>query len=221
MNRVSAPVSPPSRLTASKYSSSLARSWPPSASPNSFDHSLQVRTLMSSKYISPNSLEDGLQVHLQTCSITASKGIFTLAQLRPLSVSPISLNYGLQVCTITASECISKFTRSRCGETVELEGRQPTIHTPQHLAFIRQSRSGSRSVGRGWEDMKGYPAMMNQTNWMDLWKLGKGVWDQDLGKKQCEFHIMWWCLSTPVSPKYIVAVAESVSVIPVSPYVYI
>ena len=47
MNRVSAPVAPPSRTTASrltapKYYCNLARSWPPSASPNSLDHSLQV-----------------------------------------------------------------------------------------------------------------------------------------------------------------------------------
>jgi len=35
---------------------------------------------------------------------------------------------------ITASECIPKFTQSRCGETVELEGRQPIINTPLHLA---------------------------------------------------------------------------------------
>ena len=47
MNRVSAPVAPPfqtttSRLTPSMYSSTLTRSWPPSASPNSLDHRIQV-----------------------------------------------------------------------------------------------------------------------------------------------------------------------------------
>jgi len=40
---------------------------------------------------------------------------------------------------ITASECISKciskVIRSRCGETVDLEGRQPIIITPPHLAW--------------------------------------------------------------------------------------
>jgi len=89
MNRVSAPVAPASRttasrLTASKYSSNIARSWPPSASPNSLDH--------------------GLQVHLQTRSITAS-------------------------------ECISEFTRSQCGETVVVEGSQPVINILPHLAW--------------------------------------------------------------------------------------
>ena len=44
MNRVSAPVAAPfrtttSRLTASKYSCNLAPAWPPSACPNSLDHS--------------------------------------------------------------------------------------------------------------------------------------------------------------------------------------
>jgi len=143
MNRVSAPVSPPSRttasrLTASKYSSNLARLWPPSASPNSLDHSLQVRTHMASKCISPNSLDHGLQVRTHM----ASKCISKLARLRPLSSHSHGLQsaylqtrtISLQVRTITASESISKFTRSRCGETVELEGRQPIINTPPHLA---------------------------------------------------------------------------------------
>jgi len=92
MNRVSAPVAPPSRttasrLTSSKYSSYLARSRPPSASLNSLDHSLEVylytRSIMASKFaqsqppsVSLNWHNYGLQVHLQTRSITASKYIF-------------------------------------------------------------------------------------------------------------------------------------------------
>ena len=119
MNRVSAAVTPlsrttASRLTASWYSFSLARSWPPSASPNSLDHSIQV--------------------YLSTRTITAS----TFAPSRSPSASPNSLDYSLQVylqtCSITGSECISKFTRSRCAETVELEGSQPFIKTLPHLA---------------------------------------------------------------------------------------
>jgi len=77
---------------ASKYSSNLTRSRPPSASPNSLDHRLQV--------------------YLQTPSITASKCISKLAQSQPPSVSPNSVDYGLQVRTITASKCIPEFTRS-------------------------------------------------------------------------------------------------------------
>jgi len=77
---------------ASKYSSNLTWSRPPSASPNLLDHSLQV--------------------YLQTRSITASKCICKLAQSQPPSVSPNTLDYGLQVRTITASKCISEFTQS-------------------------------------------------------------------------------------------------------------
>jgi len=49
------------------------------------------------------------QVHLQTHLITTCK----FAQSRPPSVSPNSLHYCLQVCTIMASKCISKLAQSR------------------------------------------------------------------------------------------------------------
>jgi len=115
MNRVSAPVAPPSRttssrLTASKHSN-LTRSWPPSAGPHSLDHSLQVylqtRPITASMFArslppsaSPNSLDYGLQVR----TITASKCISELARSAPPSVSPNPLGYSLQIRTITASE---------------------------------------------------------------------------------------------------------------------
>jgi len=134
MHRVSAPVAPPSRttasrLTASKYSSNLARSWPPSASPNPLDHGLQLylqtRSITASNCnsklarsrppgASPNSLDHGLQVHLQTRSITASK---FARSWPPKCISLNSLDHGLQVHlqtrSITASQCISKLSRSR------------------------------------------------------------------------------------------------------------
>ena len=78
--------------TASKYLSDPARSWPPSASPISLDH--------------------GLQVHLQTRSITASKCISNLARLRPAILHKHGLQVHLQTRSMTISECISKFTRS-------------------------------------------------------------------------------------------------------------
>jgi len=74
--------------TASKSSSNLTRSRPPSVYPNPLDCGLQF------------------------CTIRASKCISKLAQSQPPSVSPNSLDYGLQVHTITASKCISEFTRS-------------------------------------------------------------------------------------------------------------
>jgi hypothetical protein len=94
-------------------------------------------------------------VYLQTRSITASK----FARSRPPSASPNSLDYGLQVrtitafqvhlqtCSTTAAECISKFTRSRYGEALELESRQPIINTPAHLAWHPK---GIREKERFW-----------------------------------------------------------------------
>ena len=123
--------------------------------PISLDHGVQVhlqtRSITASMCISPISLSHGVQAHLQTRSITASKFALSwppsaylqtrsitaskFARSQPSSVSPNPLDYGLQVRKITALKYISKFTRSRCGETVELDGRQPIIHTPPHLAW--------------------------------------------------------------------------------------
>jgi len=67
-----------SRSPNSKYSSSLARSWPAtSTSPNSVNHSLPV--------------------HLQTRSITASKCISEFTQSCSRIASPNSLDHGLGV----------------------------------------------------------------------------------------------------------------------------
>jgi len=56
------------------------------------------------------SLNHGLQVHLQTHSITASKCIYKLARLQPPSASPNSLDQShqvhLQTCSITPSKYI-------------------------------------------------------------------------------------------------------------------
>jgi len=117
MNRVSAPGAPyidclPVLVqTRSITVSKLARSRPPSLSPNSLDHGLQAhlqsRSITASKLarsrppsVSPNSLDYGLQVHLQTGSITASK----LARSWPPSAYP-------QTRSITAFKCISKLAR--------------------------------------------------------------------------------------------------------------
>jgi len=87
---------------ASRCISKLARSQPPSVSPNSHDYGVQVCTVTASKCISklaqsrppsvsPNSLAHGLRVHLQTRSITAckctcntSKKYFRLGGISPL-----------------------------------------------------------------------------------------------------------------------------------------
>jgi len=89
----------------------LARSQPPSVSPNSHDFGLQVSTIMPSKCISPNSLDHGLLVFIKTRSITASK----FGRGWPPSASPHFLDNYLEVYlwvhSITASKCISKYTR--------------------------------------------------------------------------------------------------------------
>ena len=71
--------------TASQYSSKLARLRP------------------------PNSLDHGIQVYLQTCSITASKCFYTLAWSQPPSASPNSLDHSLQVYLYTRPITASKF----------------------------------------------------------------------------------------------------------------
>ena len=123
-------------ITACKF----ARSWPPSAylQTRSITASkcIPILARLPPPSVSPNSLHHRLQVHLQTRSITASKGISrldrlrpasshdhglqvhisTLARSRPPSASPNSLDYRLQVHLhsrlITASEYISEFTGS-------------------------------------------------------------------------------------------------------------
>jgi hypothetical protein len=81
----------------SKCISKLARSRPPSAS------------LIS--------LDLGLQVHVQTSSITASRCISEFTQSRSPISSPNSLDHGLEVHLLTRLftpfQCISEFTRSR------------------------------------------------------------------------------------------------------------
>jgi len=99
MNRVSSPGAPSiDRLqvlvqSRSITASKLARSWPPSG-------------------ITPNSLDYGLQVYLQTRSITACKCNSELARLRPPSSHEHGLQVHLQTRSILASKCISEFTRS-------------------------------------------------------------------------------------------------------------
>jgi len=103
MNRVSAAVAPPSKSTAFKYSSNLARSRPPSVSPDLLDYGQQLRTTMASKCISKlarswppsaslSSLDLSLQVHIQTRSITASKCISEFTRSTSPSASQTGSN---------------------------------------------------------------------------------------------------------------------------------
>jgi len=114
---------------ASKCISKLPQSETPSVSPNSLHYGVQVRTITASKCVS-YSLDHGLQVYLQTCSITsskfawsppptasptcsvtASKCIFKLARLWPPNSQDHGLQVHLQTGSITGSKCISKRAR--------------------------------------------------------------------------------------------------------------
>jgi len=188
-------------ITASECVSKVAWSQPQSEFLNSPDYGLQVHTILSSQFVSkliwswppsaftklvrPQPPSISLNSHhyvVRVCTITASKCIDKLSRSQPPSVCPNSYDYSLQTPSITASEYISKFTHLSHGDMVDLQGRQPIIHTAPHLTrylkgeFEGNSGSTSRRIGRGWEDMKGYPAMMNHTNCMDLWTLGNSAW---------------------------------------------
>jgi len=114
------PVRRPS--TASKYSSNLARSRPPSPSPNSLEHGLQVylqtRSITACKFArawppsaSPHSLDHDLGVYLQTRLITACK----FARAWPPSASLNSLDNGLGVYLWVHSIVIFRRT-SNCSQ---------------------------------------------------------------------------------------------------------
>jgi len=163
------------------------------------------------KCISPNSLGHGLELYHQTRSIRILKCISNLARSSSQSVLLSSLAHG--VVTLWSYKADSPSS---------------TLHQTWNgiqKEFMRQSGSISRRIWWWFENMKGYPALINHTNCVDLRKLSKSASEQDLGKIECVFHIMRWCLSTPRStprsPKYTLPVAESVSVVLVSPYVYI
>jgi hypothetical protein len=160
---------PTHMITASR----VTRSRPPSASPIVLYLSLTVyrhtRSIMTAKFLPLRPpcedqmlLDYYLGVHRQTRSITAGK-------------------VSLQASSITAVECISKFTRSRCGALLQLDGPHRIVTTLPHLAWhavgIREhERIWYDDVGRRWDDMKGYAAMMNYTNCMDQWMHVKSLW---------------------------------------------
>jgi len=94
--------------TASKYSSKLARL----RLPNSHDHSLQLHISKLARSrpptLSPNSLDYGLQL----CPIMAPKSIYKIAWSRPPSASPDSLNHSVQVYLEIRCITASKFAWS-------------------------------------------------------------------------------------------------------------
>ena len=190
INRVSAPVAPPSQTYLLHIDRLLvflqcrlilaSKVHLQTRSIVAFDHGLQSA--------SPNSLDHGLQMHLHTRSITAAKFISNLARLRPPSASPNSFNQGFQLHletrSIVASKCMSK------------------------LAQLWPPSASRNSLNHG---LRVYP-------WVHLIVIYRCT--SKLGKLECVFRIMK-CLFTPGSPKYILSVAEFISIIAVSPNVYL
>jgi len=122
----------------------------------------------------------------------------------------------------------------------DADGRQPILNTLLHLSqhpkeMLRNERiwlEEHQNRVRGYEAVPGRnePQKLqgsvkawqqcgwNHTNHVDQWKLGNSAWDKELENSQCLFSIMWWFLSTLGSPKCLLAVAQSISVIPAFPY---
>ena len=123
------PVRRPS--TVSMYSSKLAWSRPLSVSPNSLDYGLQVHLQTRSITACNFARSWPPSAYLQTRSIKASRGISKLARLRTSQVH-------LQTPSITISDCISQFTWS-----------WPPSESPNTLNYClqeHQSRSLSASL---------------------------------------------------------------------------
>jgi len=212
-------------VTASEWISKFTWSRSPSISPNLPNSGLQVRTSMAYPTSFPNSHNHGLGVHLNVHLITASKCIAKLARLWhpsshdcgmskhiikvaglcPRSASLSSLDHSHQVhlvtCIITASKRISKLDPSWPASVSLILDDHSVVKRPRPYGIRREFLWNSGfclgSITRGWEDMHGYPAVRNHTNCVDLWKLGMRVWDQEMGKIDCVFRMMRWCLYTP------------------------
>jgi hypothetical protein len=123
---------------------------PPSAPPISHDH--------------------GLQVHLQTRSVTASECISEFPPSRPPSGSPNSLDYGLlahlRTRSITASKCISILAWSRppSGSPNSLDHGLPVHLHPQSITaskcISQFTRSRPPSASPNWFD---HPLEVNRS----------------------------------------------------------
>ena len=150
-------------IMASKCISEPAQSWPPGVSPDSLDYSLQVGMIMASKVhlqscsvtasncISPNSVDHGLLLYLQTLSIPASK--FPLSW--PPSAAPNSLDHGFG--EYFRIHWILIFSR-----TLNCSHALPAATVSNH--------SGLHSCGPGWnqtgDPCPGYNARRNRTDYL-------------------------------------------------------
>jgi len=117
-------------ITASKFA------WlhTPSASPYSVDHGLQVHLQTHSitpQSVSLNSLDYDLQVHLRTYLNTASKCISKLTRLQPPSSHDHGLQVNIQIALITASKQIFEDGLRIYGDTevTEVDGVTGSVYS--------------------------------------------------------------------------------------------
>lgn len=130
--------------------------------------------------------------------------ITKLPQSQPPGVSLDMHSCTLQLHIITALQCISKFSRSQCGDAVERDGRQPTINTRPHIAWhsqrhleylgfrLQECRMKVRAykwipghnklhtLDRSMNTLQG--CVSNPTKCVYLWPLCQSTWNATLGK---------------------------------------
>jgi hypothetical protein len=166
---------------------------------------------------------DRLLVLLQSCSIMASKCISKLTWSWLPIASPNPLDHGFQVHiqtrSIVALKCITKVVWSwlpiaspkllHCGLEVHLQTHLiAASKCISNLPWSRPPRTSRNSL----DHLLGvYSRVQSNVIFRRTSKRGKIV---------CVFRTMRWHLCTPGSPKYIIPVTESISVISVSPNGY-
>jgi len=127
------------KMAASKRITKLAQSRPPCVSLTALNYSLQARTLMAFKCMSLNSLNHGLQVQLQNLLIMILECKSKFTPSWPPCVSANWHHEGLQVRSITASNCISELTQSRTW-SASLSSVDPGLHVYLQTHSITASR---------------------------------------------------------------------------------
>jgi hypothetical protein len=109
-----------------------------------------------------------------------------------------------------------------CGETAEIEGREPIVNTPPHLS---RHPKGIREKVRFWLEehrkrVRGYDTIPGREEPRESTKSRKECMRPRAGKDRVciSLYGKMMCIYPGVSQIYILPVAQSISVIPVSPY---
>ena len=169
--------------TARMYFLNLPQWWPPSGSPNSLDHGLQMHLVVTPSRppnASPISLNYNLQVHHRVQHVLGLQVHLWVTWSRPPNASRNSLKHSLQVhlqtrsitaskcifelldvglqvhhqtCSITASKCIFKLARLR-PPSVSLSSLDHSLPVLLHICSITASKCISEFT---WSSFSGAP----------------------------------------------------------------